>query len=108
MEICLSILKEDYWVAKISPHNADLSWIDWDQAFISVTKTKDEISVVTPEQPLSHLFVKEGPFKAFKIEGILEFSLTGILAKLITPLAQASISVFTLSTFNTDYTISRI
>ena len=103
MDLCLSILKEDYWVAKSSPHSTDLSWIDWEQEFVSVTKTLDEISVVIPEQPLPQPFVKEGPFKGFKIEGVLEFSLTGILVRLLTPLAQSKISVFTLSTFNTDY-----
>ncbi|WP_243794083.1 ACT domain-containing protein [Saccharopolyspora gloriosae] len=45
----------------------------------------------------------EGPFRALEVRGPLDFSLTGVLAALLTPLAQAGISVFTLSTFDTDW-----
>lgn len=45
----------------------------------------------------------EGPFRALTVPGPLDFSLTGILVSLLTPLAQADISVFTLSTFDTDW-----
>lgn len=45
----------------------------------------------------------EGPFRAFEVEGPLDFSLTGVLASLLNPLAAAEISVFTLSTFDTDW-----
>lgn len=45
----------------------------------------------------------EGPFRALEVAGPLEFSLTGILAALLVPLAESGISVFTLSTFDTDW-----
>lgn len=45
----------------------------------------------------------EGPFRALEVRGPLDFSLTGVLASLLTPLADAEISVFTLSTFDTDW-----
>ncbi|MGW0892684.1 ACT domain-containing protein [Saccharopolyspora sp. NPDC002578] len=45
----------------------------------------------------------EGPFRALEVRGPLDFALTGVLAALLTPLAQAGISVFTLSTFDTDW-----
>lgn len=45
----------------------------------------------------------EGPFRALEVVGPLEFTLTGILASLLTPLAEAEVSVFTLSTFDTDW-----
>ena len=46
-----------------------------------------------------------GPFTAFAVEGPLDFSLTGILAELLLPLAEAEISVFTISTFDTDWVL---
>ncbi|GAA0523831.1 hypothetical protein GCM10011581_49540 [Saccharopolyspora subtropica] len=45
----------------------------------------------------------EGPFRALEVDGPLNFSLTGVLAALLVPLAEAGISVFTLSTFDTDW-----
>ncbi|MBA8826051.1 hypothetical protein FHX42_003417 [Saccharopolyspora lacisalsi] len=47
----------------------------------------------------------EGPFRALEVQGPLDFSLTGILASLLAPLAEAEISVFTLSTFDTDWVL---
>ena len=46
---------------------------------------------------------KQGPFVAFEVTGPLDFKLTGVLHALLTPLAAAEISVFTLSTFDTDW-----
>ena len=46
-----------------------------------------------------------GPFTAFAVEGPLDFSLTGVLATLLQPLADAEISVFTISTFDTDWVL---
>ncbi|GAA2803667.1 ACT domain-containing protein [Saccharopolyspora taberi] len=45
----------------------------------------------------------EGPFRALEVEGPLGFSLTGVLTSLLVPLAEADVSVFTLSTFDTDW-----
>nr|WP_218889509.1 ACT domain-containing protein [Saccharopolyspora hordei] len=45
----------------------------------------------------------EGPFRALEVAGPLDFSLTGVLASLLVPLADVGISVFTLSTFDTDW-----
>ena len=47
--------------------------------------------------------VHQRPFTAFEVEGPLDFALTGVLAELLAPLAAAGISVFTLSTFDTDW-----
>ena len=45
----------------------------------------------------------EGPFRVFEVQGPLDVSLTGVLASILNPLAEAGISVFTLSTFDTDW-----
>jgi hypothetical protein len=74
-------------------------------AFFSFTRTADEISIITnPDHTLVVAAeAQEGHFRAFKVEGPLGFSLTGILASITTPLAEAGISVFTVSTYDTDY-----
>jgi len=71
--------------------------------FLSITRTADELSIVCPEE-LAPAGAKVQPgWRAFKVEGPLDFSLTGIMATLATPLATAKISLFAVATFDTDY-----
>ncbi len=71
--------------------------------FFSITKTSDEISIIIEEgsEPVG-AEVEKG-WKALKVMGVLDFSLTGVLNQLTDPLAQAKISIFALSTYDTDY-----
>jgi uncharacterized protein len=71
--------------------------------FYSISKTADELSVVCPENSVPNGVRCEKNWKAFKVEGPLDFELTGILASLANPLAKANISIFALSTYQTDY-----
>ena len=73
------------------------------QAFLSITRTADELSIVCTEE-LTPAGAKVQPgWRAFKVEGPLDFTLTGIMATLATPLATAKISLFAVATFDTDY-----
>lgn len=76
-----------------------------DSEFFSVTRTANEVSVVG-SAPVDGARV-EGPWRAFRVAGVLDFSLTGVLHELTRPLADDAISVFTLSTFDTDYFLVR-
>lgn len=71
--------------------------------FWSVTRTEDEISVVLPEDQAQPGWKVEAGWRVFQVAGPLDFSLTGVLASLAQPLAEAGIPVFVLSTFDTDY-----
>lgn len=75
----------------------------FDSGFYSVTRTADETSLVCSEELIPASIPSEKNFRIFKVEGPLEFGLTGILASLLKPLADAGIPVFTLSTYDTDY-----
>lgn len=71
--------------------------------FFSVTSTPDEISVVTNCEVDFPRIRSDKGWKAFKVDGILELTMAGILYTIIEPLKAFGISVFVLSTFNTDY-----
>jgi hypothetical protein len=71
----------------------------------SVTATASETSLVCGARGVPRKIRQQGPFVAFSVEGTLDFSLTGVLAGLLVPLADAGISVFTLSTFDTDWVL---
>jgi hypothetical protein len=73
--------------------------------FVSVARTTDELSVVCPSGSVPDKVESQQGFKVLKIEGPLDFSLTGILLAVAGPLADAGIPIFTLSTYDTDYVL---
>ena len=72
-------------------------------SFFSVTSTPEEISIITNSTGEFPRIRSDKGWKGFKVEGILEFSMVGILHAIIGPLKDFGISVFVVSTFNTDY-----
>ena len=96
----LQKLECDFTVCKIN----DIAQIDFAREFIFLSKTDDEISLVcesayTP----ADVIASEPGWSALKISGILDFSMIGVIAKIANILASADISIFIVSTYNTDY-----
>lgn len=86
----------------------DFSQVDLDDAFCFIGKTDEEKSVVCRTEKVPHNIIQcEDGWKAFKIEGILDFSLIGILSKITTLLAENYIGIFAVSTYNTDYILTK-
>ncbi len=71
--------------------------------FFSITKTNDELSVVCSEDMVPQNAKVDKGWRCLKVEGPLDFGLTGIISSLAGPLAEAKISIFAISTFDTDY-----
>lgn len=84
----------------------DYSLTNLDSEYCFVGKTDEEKSLVciTSEVPENTIQRDDG-WKAFRIQGVLDFSLIGILAKIATVLADNGISIFAVSTYNTDYVL---
>ena len=78
--------------------------IDLDKDFYFIGKTDEEVSLVckTEDTPKNTLECDHG-WKGFRIQGILEFSMIGVLSKISGILAEKEISIFVVSTYNTDY-----
>lgn len=72
-------------------------------SFVSTTRTAEELSIVCPQIQVPAVMKRKEGWRCLKVRGPLDFSLTGILASLTTPLAKAGISVFAISTYDTDY-----
>ncbi len=96
----LKVLPYSFTVCKVSTINH----IDLNTEFCFVGKTDDEISLVckTEDTPTDTTERDDG-WKGFRIEGVLDFSLIGILSKISSILAENKIGIFAVSTFNTDY-----
>lgn len=79
----------------------------WRSRFLSLTRTAEELSIVCEQHLLPDVAPASGPWSCFQVEGPLAFSLTGVLASLTEPLARADVSVFAVSTYDTDYLLIR-
>lgn len=100
--VVFSVLDEKYCVAKLQPDSL-LPAFPQASTLCSITRTGDELSVVCEENLAPEGAEVERNWRALKVQGPLEFSLKGVLASLLNPLAEAGVSVFAVSTYNTDY-----
>lgn len=105
--LTLSLLPETLAVARLPAGAALPGWIDWSDPFVTVSRTRDELSVACPEVRVPAEAKAERGWRGFKVEGPLDFALTGVLARLAAPLAEAGISIFAISTYDTDYLLVR-
>ena len=101
-KLTLSILPEKLGICHFDEKSPIPEWAK-SISFCSITRTKDELSVVCPQSKIPAGVMFEKNRRAFKVEGPLGFSLTGIVSSLSAPLAKAKISIFYISTYETDY-----
>lgn len=95
-------IHQDFTVCQVK----DYSLVNLDSEYSFIGKTDEEKSLVciTSEVP-ENIIQRDDGWKAFGIQGVLDFSLIGILAKIATILADNGISIFAVSTYNTDYVL---
>lgn len=98
----LSALAKRFSVCRLNKADGIPSWAT-SQEFFSITKTSDELSIVCPEANVPATVKAERGWLGLKVAGPLDFSQTGILAALAEPLAKDGISIFAISTYDTDY-----
>ena len=102
-ERCIVQIKkiyQDFSICQVE----DYSLVNLDSEYSFIAKTEEERSLVciTKEVP-SNVIRRDDGWKAFCVQGVLDFSLIGILSKISTILAERGISIFVVSTYNTDY-----
>ena len=97
-------LHQDFSVCKVM----DYSLVNIDAEYSFIGKTDEELSLVcrTGDVPAGTVSREDG-FKAFRIQGELDFSLIGILARISDILARREIGIFVVSTYNTDYVLTK-
>ncbi len=100
----LSMLEGQVSVCRLDPSSGIPNWAVTGGLF-SVTRTAEELSVVCPESAVPEDIRCEKGWRVLKLEGPFEFSEVGVLASLTAPLAEAGISIFAISTFDTDYVL---
>lgn len=101
-KLALSILPEKLAVCRFDEKSPIPDWVLRGN-FFSITKTLNELSVVCPQENVPGGVLFEGGWKAFKLENVGDIYSVGIIASLSVPLAKAKISIFNISTYETNY-----
>lgn len=98
----LTLLPDRLAVCRLAPDAALPAWIAG-PGFVSITRTDEELSIVVASDRVPGDVAAVGEWRALKVAGPLDFALTGIMAALAGPLAEAGISLFGIATYDTDY-----
>src|SRR5512144_279535 len=105
--LALDVLPDVLCVARRDPDAGVPASVLRSPGLVSLTRTAAELCVVCREEVVPQRARVERGWRALRVAGPLEFALTGVLASLAQPLSDAGISVFAVSTYDTDYLLVR-
>jgi hypothetical protein len=100
--LTLTVFPDRLAICRLSPEEDVPEWAMIGE-FVSITHTGDELSIVCAEEHVPADVKADREWRALKVEGPLDLAMTGVLAALAGPLAEAQINLFAVSTFDTDY-----
>lgn len=100
----IDVMGEPLSIVRLPPDAATPSWASGG-SWCSVTRTEQELSVVCESARVPAEIGHNGPWRALRVAGPLDFGMTGVLERIARPLAEARISIFAVSTFDTDYVL---
>lgn len=106
LRLTLALLPDRLAICRLDPDATLPAWLPRAPIWFAA-RTTDELSLVVPEGMAAERWRRENGFRAFAVEGPLDFGLTGVLAELSGALAAAGVSLFAVSTFDTDYLLVR-
>jgi len=100
------LLQEDrFTICQLPAEAAIPRWAAQAPGVVATVRSREELSIVCREDVVPLDVRQEKGWRAFMVEGPLDFGLTGVLAAIAGPLAVAGISIFAMSTFHTDYVL---
>jgi hypothetical protein len=102
MSLVLTLLNNTFTIYRLRAE-AKIPGSALNSPFFNITRTADELSILLPDTVEIQDAVREPGWSCFKVKGPLDFDLVGILAEISSALAESSVPLFALSTFETDY-----
>jgi uncharacterized protein len=100
--LTLRLLPKEFAVCRLAADTPLPQWASRGAVF-SITRTADELSIVCEGKYVPSSVKSESGWRCFKLEGPFPFAMTGVLASVLGPLAEAGVSIFSTSTYDTDY-----
>ena len=101
-QLTISVHPELFGICRLEPAAESPAWANGGK-FLTVSRTPHELSIVCAEVRIPEGITAERGRRLLQVEGVLPFSLTGVLAAIAAPLAEAQVSIFAVSTYDTDY-----
>ncbi|HMF15908.1 MAG TPA: ACT domain-containing protein [Gemmataceae bacterium] len=101
-QLTLIMLDDPFAICKLAVNAPIPAWANGND-FCSITRTKEELSIVCRQDAVPENVVCERGWRCLRVAGTIPFSAVGVLASLTAPLAETGISLFAVSTFDTDY-----
>lgn len=98
----LTLLPSPMALCRLAPDAKIPNWVE-DASLLSITRTNDELSIICDAHLVPTNVQAEGGWRAMKMIGPLEFTMVGVLAAILNPLAEAQVSILAISTYDTDY-----
>ena len=99
-----SVLDGRFAVCRLAPDSPVPEWA-MKPRFLSVTRTPEELSIVCAERDIPPDVQAQAGWACLQFEGPFPFEMTGVLASILNPLADAKVGIFAISTYDTDYVL---
>ena len=103
----LTLLPETFAICRLASGEALPTWAAGSAGLLSITRTAEELSIVCEAAAAPEGITASRGWRCLRVAGPLDFALTGVLAALAAPLAEAGVSIFAVSTYDTDYLLVR-
>lgn len=98
----MEVIDQEFSLCQVEEY----SEVNWDSPYIFLGQTDEEKSLVCPSRDVpAHTIRRDDGWRALRLKGVFDFSLVGILSKIAAVLAERRISIFAVSTYNTDYVL---
>ena len=101
----LTVLAAPLALCRLAPSDPVPEWTARASTFLTISRTPTELSIVADEQAVPATFDAQRGYRAIRVEGPLPLDLIGIFAMIAGPLAEASIPIFPIATYDTDYVL---
>ena len=103
-QLTITVHPELYAICRLESNDGVPAWATGER-FATISRTENELSIVCEDGRVPKEIHAERKRRLMQVEGTLAFSLTGILAAIAAPLAEAQVSIFAVSTYDTDYVL---
>lgn len=101
----LELLPDTLAICRLEPGAPMPSWAAGPSPFLTLSRTAEELSITTLQSAVPVGVPCERDYRALRVRGPLPLNLVGIVAAIADPLAAAGLSIFAISTFDTDYVL---
>lgn len=101
----LELLPDTLAICRFGAEARAPEWTGQSRRFLTVSRTAEELSITAVQSAVPRDARCERDYRAFRVRGPLPLDLIGILAAIADPLAEAGLSIFAISTFDTDYVL---